>query len=665
MRITIQSLSKSFGANEIFSDFNMEVNPGTRLAVVGSNGTGKSTFIRMLAGEEDLDGGRVIIPREARVGYVAQELAGETLDRCLLDFVLEVLPSWTDFWSDWEAAQAAGNEAELERLSRRQVEMEAQVGHNPEHRAKTVLSGLGFEEDDFGKSLREFSGGWRERAKLARVLTEGADILLLDEPTNHLDLEAVEWLEDFLKSFEGVLVFVAHDRVFMDNVGTHVLFLGGRKPLTRKGTFSGFLAWQEEMEAQKEREAEKLQEDLRRKMDFVRRFKAKATKARQAGSKQKMAERIEKELEGLTPDVKRKTLNFRWPEPKRGDRTVLSVVDLAFTHPGRGGKPPKKLWPVLNFNLYRAEKIAVVGPNGCGKSTLLKLVMEELAPDDGYATLGPSIEPAYYSQHQLDVLDPGRTALSEIRRLSDPKLTEEELMSVLGLFMLGEKFFERQVSDLSGGEKARLLLATLFLRRANFLVLDEPTNHLDLESREALVQALEDFPGTIFFVAHDRWLLSRVAGKVWSLSRTGIEEFHSFDEYDTARRERLASSEPAALQESSDGPETLKMDRETRKRLKREQAERRNELSRKLKPLQKRYGEIEKEMEEVLARQGETEALLADPEVYADGPRAAELLKDFNALQAKSEKLFDELSELEPEIADIESRRKALSMDID
>ena len=255
MKITIQELSKAFGGRDILSNFSLEVDSGVRLCVCGPNGTGKSTMLRLLAGVESADGGRVILPRGCRLGFVEQELSEASLETPLLTYVLDVLHDWSDFWTQWEEAAADKDESRLTELMHRQSELESLYGYNPEHRAKAVLSGLGFAEHKWGRTLRELSGGWRERAKLARVLTAGADVLLLDEPTNHLDMEAVEWLESFLLDFKGALVFVAHDRRFMDTVGTHVLYLGLARPVFRKATYTQFLTLQDEYNAQREREA--------------------------------------------------------------------------------------------------------------------------------------------------------------------------------------------------------------------------------------------------------------------------------------------------------------------------------------------------------------------------------------------------------------------------
>ncbi len=676
MHVSIQSISKSYGGRDIFSEFSLELDSGVRLCVCGPNGCGKSTLLRLLAGVESLDGGRVALPKGCRLGYVEQELGADNLKRPLLDFVLEVLPDWNDFWRLWEKAGSEGDETALKRLAARQAELEHSYGYNPEHRAKSVLSGLGFAERKWRQPLGELSGGWRERAKLARVLTAGADVLLLDEPTNHLDLEAVEWLEEFLAAYEGVLIFVAHDRVFMDRVGTHILYMGFDRPQFRKGSFTRFIAMQEEFEEQRERESARLHGEIERKMDFVRRFKAKASKARQAASRQKMVKKLEKELEGLQAPQKRRDLSFSWPEAPQPERTVLAVNDLRFRFPDG-----LRLWESLSFNIYRGQRIGLVGHNGCGKSTLLKILAGKLEKESGGVVYGQQLRMGYFSQHQMDTLNASGTVLSEIRRLSDPRSTEEELMSVLGLFLLGQEYFDRPVSALSGGEKSRLSLACLFLARCNFLVLDEPTNHLDLESREALVEALGNFNGTLLMVAHDRHLLSETAEEIWELTPDGLRVFagdptpaegraslfeeaavrrSAYDKYSEARRRamqlqnRLEDPAPASDAPAKGEPG---LSREEQKRLKREQGELRNRIYKEQKPMQEAYARHEKELEGVLSRQSEVEALLADPEVYADSGRATELLKEFHSVQSEAENLMEKMAELEGRLAALEEKK--------
>jgi len=651
-RISIQSLSKSFGGRDLFESFSLEVTGGMRLAVVGPNGCGKSTLLRILAGEDDPDSGSVLIPKDTLLGFSKQELNETDLATPALTWVMDALPSWHEFWEKWERATAAHDEAALKELHQEQVHLEHLFGYNPEHKAKAVLTGLGFEEHQLTQPLKKLSGGWRERAKLARILVEGAGALMLDEPTNHLDLEAVEWLEDYLISFEGPLIFVAHDRVLLDRVSTHVLFLGGVRPVVRKGTFTQFLAWMEETEDQRRRAEQKVQDDLAKKADFVRRFSAKATKARQANSMKKQVAKLEKELEGLKPEAKAKELNFKWPEPVRGNRTVLNCVGVQYAYPGA-----TPLWKPLEFNIYAGQKVALAGPNGCGKTTLLKILMGDLRPSSGSVEIGSKMTVGYFSQHQADLLDLDKPALAEIRRLSDPRTTEEELRSVLGLFLLGESYWDRKVRELSGGEKNRLVMATLFLKRANFLVLDEPTNHLDLESRDALIRALRNYDGTILMVAHDRHLMTQVAKEVWWLKSDGIEVFiDGFPGYDRARK--------AFLAEAAGGPKldaSKKTSRAESKEMKRLQAEARNNLYKQLKPLKADYEKLEAKLEKVLAEQSEVEQVLADPDVYADMPRSTELMKRFSELNAEAEKVMERMAPLEEKIARLEAEREALA----
>lgn len=649
MKITIQDISKSFGARDIFGNFSLEIESGERLCVCGPNGSGKSTFLRLLSGQEEPDAGRIILPKNCRLGYVEQEFSSDILEIPLLNYVMDVVHDWGDFWKRWDTA-AHSDKAVLHTLMEEQGRLEAQYGYNPEQRAKETLSGLGFSEARWMRPLTELSGGWRERAKLARVLTAGADVLLLDEPTNHLDLEAVEWLEDFLLGFSGALVFVAHDRVFMDKIGNHVLYMGLGKPVSRKTNYSKFLELQAEYDAQRELKAKALQDDLERKMAFVERFRAKATKARQAGSRQKMAKKLEKELENYKPASKRKELNFSWPKAPHCEKVALSTADLSFHFPDG-----KQMWPPLTFTLYNGNHVALVGHNGSGKSTLLKLVAGRLCRTGGNIALASQLRMGYYAQHQMDTLNGSSTVLGEIRRLSDLRTTEEELMSVLGLFLLGENYFERTVTSLSGGEKARLVLASLFLARCNFLLLDEPTNHLDIESREALANALKRFQGTIFMVAHDRWLLSEIGAEIWELTKDGLTYHDNFEAYDKVRKNQIASVSQRELLCLDETKEKKHADsglsREAQKILKRRQAEARNSLHKQLKPLTMRFEKLEKEFDETVAAQEKVEKDLANPEIYADTARSSELLTKFEQYRMKTENLLEEMGALEKEIA--------------
>ncbi len=644
-KITVQSVSKAYSGVDLFQGLSMEVHSGTRLALVGPNGCGKSTLLKIMAGEVAPDAGKVTIPKGSQIGFVHQELGGDDLAKTLHDFVLEVLPSWSEFWREWRTALDAGDDAALVRLHQRQEELEHQFGYNPEHRAHAILSGLGFAPSAFPRPVGELSGGWRERAKLARVLVAGADILFLDEPTNHLDLEAVEWLESYVLNFSGVLVFVAHDRYFLDRCANKVLFLGGEKPVLRDGNFSQFLEWSAERSEQARRQADRLKAEIGRKQAFVDRFKAKATKARQAQSRMGQIDRLKNELDNIAIETRGRSLSFSWPEPERGNQTVLSAVDLSFSF------ADAPLFSKLNFNIYRGQRIGLVGPNGRGKSTLIKLITGQLQPTGGRIVMGSSTVTGYFSQHQTDIVRPAFTVMSEIRRLAASQASDFQLKSALGLFMLGERYWEKKVEDLSGGEKNRLVLSTLFLSRANLLILDEPTNHLDMESREALMDALSAYKGTMLVVAHDRYLLSEVVSEIWELTPHGIEVHQcGFDEYHARKKELEAQAERGQ-------PDALKAVRQEQKQKKREEAEMRNRIYQQVKPLKKKYAKLEGELEANLTEQEELEGQLADPATYEDVNLSRELGQRFAALQARAEEVMSDMAYLEKELQELEVQR--------
>ncbi len=653
--LSLIDLSKSYAGHDLFSGLSLEVDRGERVAVVGPNGSGKSTLLRVIMGQVEPDGGKIKVAQGARVGYAAQELTDLDLESGLLSWVLDALPSWADFWHEWEKAAKAGDAGRLEKLAARQAHLEQTYGYNPEHKAGAILLGLGFAMEQLGQPMRLLSGGWRERAKLARVLLAGADLLILDEPTNHLDLEAVEWLEEFLLAYQGALVFVVHERTFLDNVASHVLFLGGSKPMVKKGNFTSFLEWYAENEKHKERQAAKINARIEQHLDYVRRFRAKARKASQAQSKLKQAERLRGELDGITFEKRRKTLSFTLPKPERGDKVVAHVKSLEFAFPG---KPP--LWPALSFDIFRGQSIALAGPNGAGKSTLLKLMAGELHPLKGQVVLGPSTKMAYFSQHQAEVLVGSNTVRAELRRLLDPRTTEEELCGVLGLFLLGEDYFDRPVSKLSGGEKSRLALASLFMNRANFIVMDEPTNHLDMESREGLIEALNAYEGTLLLVAHDRFLLTEAVDEVWAVGPEGLRTFEDgFAQYDEWRRAQAVLAAKAG-QGGAGGVVADAGRKRPDKDERRRRAEIRAAISKDLTPQKAAYGRVEQELEAVMARQTELEGLLADPATYARTEEFVRLTTEYKQAKMREEELFVELSGLEESIGELERRRDEL-----
>ncbi len=665
-KVVLREVEKSFGGRDLFKGLSLELDEGMRLAVAGPNGGGKSTLLKILAGVETPDAGQLIVPRGARVGYVAQELSEEDLACPLLGWVLAALPSWSGFWREWEHAARDHDEAALARLSREQAELEHSFGYNPEHKARAVLSGLGFFDEELSRPVRALSGGWRERAKLARVLLQGADVLLLDEPTNHLDIEAVEWLERYLLSFRGAVAFVAHDRIFLDKVSTHVLFIAGGRAVLRKGDFSTYVLWEEECARLRDKEQAKLAAKIEHEYDYIRRFRVKARKAAQAQAKLRRVEKMQEELTRSKDESRAarpgRSLSFSLPTSSRGDKSAITAVDLAH-HYG----DLKHHWPPLTFHIFRGKKIALVAPNGAGKSSLLRLAAGLAQPTSGSIIRGGNTKIGYFSQHQTEILQPTATVLAEARRLSDPEVLDQGIKDVLGLFMLGEDYFDRPVSRLSGGEKSRLVLASLFLAKSNLLIMDEPTNHLDLESRQALVDALADYEGALFLVAHDRFLISEVADEVWVLGPDGLTQYlGGYPEYEE-KRQALAkardSEARSAAREADARPraeEAPSASRRLTKEDKRRQAEIRNRLSKDLKPRKEAYAAAEAELEALMAEQSETETRLHDPETYKDSELTQKLATRYKTLSDEVEAAFARLHSLEEEIAALEAKRDTL-----
>ena len=664
---TMMRVSKYYEKKPVLSDISLSYFYGAKIGVLGLNGSGKSSLLKILAGVDQEFEGQTILSPGHTVGYLEQE---PRLDesKTVREIVEQGLQSIVDLVNEFndinmKFSEPMDDEA-MNKLIERQGEVQEKLDHldawDLDSRLEMAMDALRCPPGD--TPVKVLSGGERRRVALCRLLLQKPDILLLDEPTNHLDLEAVEWLENYLLNFRGAVAFVAHDRVFLDKVGSHVLFLGGARPVLRKGSFAGFLEWEAETAQQREREAAKISARIEHEQEYIRRFRVKARKAAQAQSKLKKVEKLQAELSrvqdaasGARPG---RSLAFNLPEPRRGDKVAVSAVDLEFAYKG-----DHKVWHKLNFQLFRGRKIALAAPNGAGKSTLLKLIAGRLTPSHGHVKIGSNTDMAYFSQHQTEILRPAGSVLSEIRRLSDPRNNEEQLMGVLGLFLLGEPYFERPVAALSGGEKSRLLLATLFLARANLLVLDEPTNHLDLESREGLVQALRDYDGTLLFVAHDRYLMSEVADEIWSLSPTGIVAFPGgFEEYDAHRRaEQVAArSAPTAQAAAPAAPAAAAARPKQGKEDKRRSAEIRNRISREMKPLKDEYDTLEKDLDKALTGQAELETALNDPATYADPGKALELNNSYRECVDWVEKLLDRMALLEQEMEELNSRKQEL-----
>jgi ATP-binding cassette subfamily F protein 3 len=543
--IQLDDISKGFGGQALFREVTWRIGERERIGLVGPNGAGKTTLCRILAGLDDPDTGQVSRPRGETVGYLPQEVAGGATGSVLA----EALGGFEAVWAierEMEdvarALETAPSEALTERYGELQHRFEALGGYRLETQARAILSGLRFRPDELARPLSEFSGGWRMRAALARLLLLAPSLLLLDEPTNHLDLASLAWLEDFLAGYDGTVVVVSHDRYFLNRMVTSIADLTSEGLVVYPGDYDDFLVEREARRALLEARARNQAKRIAEVERFIERFRYQATKARQVQSRVKMLERVERiELPGA-----RRQVHFAFPEPPRTGRRVATLTGI---HKAYGDNV---VYAGIDVAVERGERLALVGDNGAGKSTLLKMLAGVLDFDRGERLLGSHVAVHYYAQHQLDALDLTRTVLEELEAVA-PEATHTRLRTILGAFLFSGDSVDKKVAVLSGGEKARLALARMLVRPAALLCLDEPTNHLDLASREVLESALAEFPGTLVFISHDRYFINRIATVVVEVAHGALARYPgSYDDYLDAKARGVGVTARAA--EPGDAP---------------------------------------------------------------------------------------------------------------
>ena len=515
--IRLDSISKQHGKQILFIEASAVLNRGEKAALVGPNGAGKTTIFRMITREEQPDDGQVSIDRGVTVGYFSQdvgEMAGksvvaETMDGAgPVSEIMAELRSIEHALADPERADEM--EELLERLGHAQSRFEELDGYALESRAREILAGLGFAEETVDADVGNLSGGWKMRVALARILLLRPDVLLLDEPTNHLDIESIVWLESWLARFEGALLITSHDREFLNRVVTKVVEIDGGDLVSYSGNYDFYEQQRVLSERQQAAQYERQQAMLAKEMRFIERFKAQAAKAAQVQSRVKKLDKIEK----LEPPAKRQRLRFDFPAaPRSGD----DVAKLDAVHKSFGSKV---IYDGLDLMIRRRERWCVMGVNGAGKSTLLKLVAGSSEPDRGSVSVGASVKLGYFAQHSMEVLDPAKTVWETISE-AFPLASIGSLRTLLGVFGFPGDSIEKSCRVLSGGEKARLVLARMLYDPPNFLVLDEPTNHLDMDTKDMLVEALGSYEGTMLFVSHDRRFLAALSNRVLELTPEG------------------------------------------------------------------------------------------------------------------------------------------------
>jgi ATPase subunit of ABC transporter with duplicated ATPase domains len=521
--LSIDSLSKCHGRQILFMDASASVSRGEKVGLVGPNGSGKTTLLRLIVGEEHADDGQIMLDRGVRIGYFSQsvgEMAGRTVLAETVAGAGEVSEVAREL-HELEAAMADPSRADqLDRIVARFGEVQTRFdeldGYGLEARARAVLAGLGFGDDTIASDVGNLSGGWKMRVALARILLMQPDLLLLDEPTNHLDLESILWLEQFLRGFRGALIMTSHDREFMNRLVGKVLEIDGGELSTFSGNYDFYVAQRELLAVQQQAQFARQQAMLAKEEAFIARFKARASHAAQVQSRVKKLQKIER----VDPPRRRQAIDFELQKPPRSGEDVARLSQVSVRYGERA------IYDGFDFLVRRRERWCVMGVNGAGKSTLLRLVAAEARPDGGEVQLGASVKLGYFAQHTLEILAPDAT-VQETLQQAYPRAALGSLKALLGAFGFPGDDVEKRCRVLSGGEKARLVLARMLYDPPNFLVLDEPTNHLDIDTRETLLRALADFEGTLLFVSHDRRFLAALSNRVLELGPEGPHAYGS------------------------------------------------------------------------------------------------------------------------------------------
>lgn len=633
--IDLVNFSFDFGGRYLFKDASWQINPGERIGLIGQNGTGKSTLLRVISGEYSISGGTLTKAKEVTIGFLNQDLLSYESDEDIFTVALGAFSRVTELEEElakiYEQMATDHSDALMQKLTDLQTEFDALDGYNIHHKTEKVLEGLGFETKDLKRPLREFSGGWRMRVMLAKLLLQNPSVLLLDEPTNHLDLPSIQWLEEYIQDYPGTVITVSHDRYFLNNMVTKIVHVTGQKLVHYPGNYDDFLESKSEREEIQQKAFDNQQAYIRQQERFIERFKAKASKATQARSKMKQLEKIER-IEAVQDDTVEINLRF---EVKQQSGKVLSKlydIDKAYGD--------NVIFENTNAEIVKGDKIALIGANGKGKSTLLRLLTNMENVQKGKVETGHNVIPAFYAQHQLESLNLANSILDELRNHS-PQKTDQELRTVLGCFLFtGDDVFKK-IKVLSGGEKARVALAKTLLTQANFLLLDEPTNHLDMQSINILVQALQQYEGTFIVVSHDRYFVSRIANKIWWIEDQDLKEYpDDFEGFNTWKKEQdaIKAKNPAPAVKAPK-PE-----------VKREE----NNGVAEIKTLKKQLEETEKQLEGHKSLLITLEKEMASPELANDYEAMTEKGKAYEQCKQEKAKLDEQYEELFEKLLSLE-----------
>ena len=640
---SVHDVSLGLGGRTLFDGLSFQVHQGDHIGLVGPNGSGKSSLFRLLAGSIEPDGGSVKTAPGTRIGFLPQEIASFP-DEKVLTFVYDSVPGRPELRADLQRHEARLAELEHAREEHREelvaVASEIAELHEriaaldarfSEHEAKRILHGLGFTQEDHDRSLSVLSGGWKMRAVLASLLFQKPGLLLLDEPTNHLDMPSVAWFSKFLSSYDQALLLVSHDREFLNEQVNRVISFEPEGVRSFRGNYESYLAQREEERELLENRAKNLEREKAHLEQFVRRFRAKASKAAQVQSRVRKLEKMDTvELHRNAREVR-----FSFPPTERGARVPMRVDELSKSF------GEHVVLDQVSLAVERGDRIAIVGPNGAGKTTLLKILAGEIDASGGRVHLPGQSNVRYFAQHHAEALNLERTVLQEVSYASDGT-SVERVRKVLGALLFDELAIDKPVSVLSGGERARVALAKILVRPSNVLLMDEPTNHLDLQTTEALTDALATYDGTLLFVSHNRAFIRRLATKLWVVHDGGVESYPgTLDDYLWSCQERdVAPATDAAIK-----PVAQKRSRQARKEQRRKEAEIRAKQNQGVKPLEKRVTKLEQtiaKLEQTIAAHNEE---LSKPEVYDDPERRDTLLREVREAQSALDRSFADWTE--------------------
>jgi len=636
MLISLQNITFSFGARAILEEASWQIGTGERIGLVGPNGAGKSTLLRLITGAYKIDSGVINKPKDVTLGFFNQDLLSFTTSNSILSVGMQAFERAHEIEKQMDQIlkdlESKPDDAKLlDDYSHALHDFEVAGGYEMEHRTAEVLEGLGFSTADLQRPYDQFSGGWRMRVLLAKMILQQPDLLLLDEPTNHLDLPSIEWLERYLQGYPGSVVIVSHDRYFLDKMVTKIVEVWQRDLHQYSGNYTFYQKEKIERMDLQQRAYENQQEYIRQQERFIERFRAKATKAAQAQSAIKRLDKLDM-IEA--PDGSVPTMNINFDVAVQPGKIITTLKHIT-----------KKFGDLsildnADAEIIRGDKIALIGANGRGKSTLLRIIAGK-ETFDGERKEGHNVEESFYAQHQLEALNVENDLLDEMKQCGSGK-TELELRQLLGCFLFsGDDVFKR-IKVLSGGEKARVALAKVIATKGNFLMLDEPTNHLDMQSVEMLIDALNKYDGTIILVSHDRYFISRLANKIWSIEEGKVKEFvGSYDEWvvyqqDKLKREQAAAQAKPIEKKEEKRKEEKKIEKPAPKVNDQELRNLRNEHQKQQKLFQKLEAEVNRLQEE----KTKLENQLADPEFYNNKEKFLKLDEEYRRLTAK----FDEAS---------------------